>query len=58
MGLDIGRDVFVSLLAEKHLLVTRRRSKRKTTLSRHGFYGIPQYDAGLHAHYAESAMGQ
>lgn len=41
MGLDIGRDAFVSLLAENHLLVTRRRSKRKTTFSQHRFYKYP-----------------
>ena len=41
MGLDIGRDAFVPLLAENHLLVTRRRSKRKTTFSQHRFYKYP-----------------
>lgn len=56
MGLDIGRDAFVPLLAENHLLVTRRRSKRKHFLQ-HRFISTP-ICTGLHTHCAESAMGQ
>lgn len=41
MGIDIGRDAFASLLADNHMLVKRKRSKRKTTFSHHRFYKYP-----------------
>lgn len=41
MGIDIGRDAFASLLADNHMLVKRRRSKRKTTFLHHRFYKYP-----------------
>jgi transposase InsO family protein len=41
MGLDIGRDAFASLLSENRMLVKRKRSKRKTTFSKHRFYKYP-----------------
>ena len=41
MGIDIGRDAFANLLADNHMLVKRKRSRRKTTFSRHRFYKYP-----------------
>jgi transposase InsO family protein len=41
MGIDIGRDAYASLLADNHMLVHRKRSKRKTTFSHHRFYKYP-----------------
>lgn len=41
MGIDIGRDAFASLLADNHMLVKCKRSKRKTTFSQHRFYKYP-----------------
>jgi len=41
MGIDIGRDAFAGLLADNHMLVKRKRSKRKTTFSYHRFYKYP-----------------
>ena len=35
-GLKIGRDALFGLLREQDLLITRKRSKRRTTDSRHG----------------------
>lgn len=37
-GLHIGRDAFLNLLADNHMLVKRSRSHRKTTFSHHRFY--------------------
>lgn len=41
MNIDIGRDAFFALLADHHMLVKRKRSKRKTTFSQHRFYKYP-----------------
>ena len=41
MNIDIGRDAFAGLLADNHMLVKRKRSKRKTTFSHHRFYKYP-----------------
>lgn len=41
MGVNIGRDAFASLLSENNMLVRRKRSKRKTTFSRHRFFKYP-----------------
>jgi len=41
MGINIGRDALASLLAENNMLVRRKRSKRKTTFSRHRFLKYP-----------------
>jgi transposase InsO family protein len=41
MGIDIGRDAYAALLADNHMLVKRKRSKRKTTFSHHRFYKYP-----------------
>ena len=41
MGIAIGRDAFASLLADNHMLVKRKRSKRKTTFSHHRYYKYP-----------------
>lgn len=46
MGIDIGRDAFASLLADNHMLVKRKRSKRKTTFSQHRFYKYPNLIRG------------
>lgn len=40
-GLHIGRDAFLNLLADNHMLVKRNRSRRKTTFSHHRFYKYP-----------------
>lgn len=41
MGIEIGRDAFAGLLADHHMLVKRKRSKRKTTFSHHRLYKYP-----------------
>jgi len=41
MGIEIGRDAYASLLADNHMLVSRKRSKRKTTFSQHRFRKYP-----------------
>lgn len=40
-GLHIGRDSFLNLLADNHMLVKRSRSHRKTTFSNHRYYKYP-----------------
>lgn len=40
-GLHIGRDAFLNLLADNHMLVKRSRNRRKTTFSHHRFYKYP-----------------
>lgn len=40
-GIAIGGDAFAALLADNHMLVKRRRSKRKTTFSNHRYYKYP-----------------
>lgn len=41
MGIDIDRDAFAGLLADNHMLVNRKRSKRRTTFSHHRYYKCP-----------------
>ena len=41
MSINIGRDAFAGLLADNHMLVKRKRSKRKTTFSHHRYYKYP-----------------
>jgi hypothetical protein len=37
VGLHIGRDTFLNLLADNHMLVKCSRSRRKTIFSHHRF---------------------
>lgn len=47
MGIHIGRDAFISLLAENNLLIKRKRSATRTTDSNHRFRMYPNLIKGV-----------
>ena len=47
MNINIGRDAFASLLSENNMLIKRKRSRCRTTFSRHRFYKYPNLIRGL-----------